>query len=126
MRRLLLLALSDGGDARRRVSYASQGCRGRRAMFRRRCPVLPQWHQTITSHGVPGRWSSWHEALVEQGRRHGQAEPMMGGSPIAAQPESTLRDDAEVLAAGESFVSTGRSWVRPVAFAVLSVSLALL
>jgi hypothetical protein len=51
---------------------------------------------------------------------------MMGGSPIAAQPESTLRDDAEVLAAGESFVSTGRSWVRPVAFAVLSVSLALL
>ena len=34
--------------------YASQGCRGRRAMFRRRCPVLPQWHRTITSHGVPG------------------------------------------------------------------------
>ena len=50
----------------------------------------------------------------------------MGGSPIAAQPESTLRDDAEALAPGESSVSTGRSWVRPVAFAVLSVSLALL
>jgi hypothetical protein len=34
--------------------YASQGSRGRRAMFRRRCPVLPHWHRTITSHGVPG------------------------------------------------------------------------
>ncbi|MBA2598348.1 MAG: hypothetical protein H0V00_17135, partial [Chloroflexia bacterium] len=51
---------------------------------------------------------------------------MMRGSPIAAQPEATLRDDAEALAPGESSVSTGRSWVRPVAFAVLSVSLALL
>jgi hypothetical protein len=51
---------------------------------------------------------------------------MMRGSPIAAQPEATLQDDAEALAPGESSVSTGRSWVRPVAFAVLSVSLALL
>ena len=101
--------------------YASQGCRGRRANFRRRCLVLPQWHSTITSHGVPG-----HGAPMENGRRHGQAGTMMAGSPIAAQPEATLRDDAEALAPGESAVSPGRSWVRPVAFAVLGISLALL
>src|SRR5215212_7416619 len=71
-------------------------------------------------------WSPWHGAPVEKGRRHGQAGTMMRGSPIAAQPEATLQDDAEALAPGESSVSTGRSWVRPVAFAVLSVSLALL
>ncbi len=43
-----------------------------------------------------------------------------------AQNESTLRDDAEALTPSESSVSPRRSWVRPVAFAVLSVSLALL
>ena len=101
--------------------YASQGCRGSRAMFRRRCPVLPHWHRTITSHGVPGQW-----APMEQRRRHGQTGTMMADSPAAAQQESMLRDDAEALAPGESSVSTGRTWVRPVAFAVLSVSLALL
>src|SRR5215203_1947166 len=71
-------------------------------------------------------WSPWHGAPVEKGRRHGQVGTMMRGSPIAAKPEATLQDDAEALAPGESSVSTGRSWVRPVAFAVLSVSLALL
>ena len=43
-----------------------------------------------------------------------------------AQNESTLPDDAEALTPSESSVSLRRSWVRPVAFAVLSVSLALL
>src|SRR5215216_8104995 len=71
-------------------------------------------------------WSPWHGAPVEKGRRHGQAGTMMRGSPIAAQQESMLQDDAEALAPGESSVSTGRSWVRPVAFAVLGVSLAVL
>ena len=51
---------------------------------------------------------------------------MMADSPAASQQEATLRDDAEALAPGEPAVSTGRTWVRPVAFAVLSVSLALL
>jgi hypothetical protein len=50
----------------------------------------------------------------------------MADSPAAVQQESPLRDDAEALAPGEPAVSTGRSWVRPVAFIVLSVSLALL
>jgi hypothetical protein len=51
---------------------------------------------------------------------------MMRGSPIAAQPEATLRDDAEAVAPGEPAVSAGRSWVRPLAFAVLGISLVLL
>ncbi len=50
----------------------------------------------------------------------------MGDSPITAQPESMLRVDAVEVAPAESSAATGRSWVRPVAFAVLSVSLALL
>src|SRR5215213_9088723 len=37
-----------------------------------------------------------------------------------------FQDDAVALAPGESSVSIGRSWVRPVAFAVLSISLAVL
>jgi len=51
---------------------------------------------------------------------------MMSGSPNAAQSEATLQDDAEALAPGEPAVSARRTWVRPVAFAVLSLSLALL
>src|SRR5829696_1891505 len=50
----------------------------------------------------------------------------MGSSPVAAQNDSTLPDNAEARAPSESSVSPGRSWVRPMAFAVLSVSLALL
>jgi drug/metabolite transporter (DMT)-like permease len=50
----------------------------------------------------------------------------MADSPAAVQQEAMLRDDAEALAPGEPAVSPGRSWVRPVAFAVLGISLALL
>ena len=50
----------------------------------------------------------------------------MADSPAAVQQESMLRDDVEALAPSEPSASPGRSWVRPVALAVLSVSLALL
>jgi hypothetical protein len=50
----------------------------------------------------------------------------MGRSPVAAQNEPRPLNDAEAPVPSESSVSTGRTWVRPVAFAVLSVSLALL
>jgi hypothetical protein len=50
----------------------------------------------------------------------------MADSPAASQQESALRDDAEALTRGEPAVPTRRTWVRPVAVAVLSVSLALL
>jgi hypothetical protein len=50
----------------------------------------------------------------------------MGRSPVATQNEPTPLNDAEAPVPSESSVSTGRTWVRPVAFAVLSVSLALL
>src|SRR5215213_7886578 len=63
---------------------------------------------------------------MEPGRRDGQAGTMRGGSPVTAPPEATLRDDAAALAPSESSGSPGRPWVRPVALAVLSASLALL
>ena len=50
----------------------------------------------------------------------------MGSSPVATQNESTPLNHAEAGVPSESSVSTGRTWVRPVAFAVLSLSLALL
>src|SRR5215213_3368160 len=50
----------------------------------------------------------------------------MGSLPVAVQQESVLQDDAEAAGRGASPGSRRRSWVRPVAFAVLSLSLALL
>src|SRR5215213_7884650 len=69
----------------------------------------------------PGQW-----APHEHRRRHGQTGTGMADSPAAVQQEAMLRDDAEALASVERAVSPGRSWVRPVAFVILSVSLALL
>src|SRR5215207_4046537 len=51
---------------------------------------------------------------------------MMADSPAASQQESALRDDAEALTRREPAVPTLRTWVRPVAVAILSLSLALL
>jgi hypothetical protein len=51
---------------------------------------------------------------------------MLADSPAAVEQEPALRDDAAALPRGESAVSTRRTWVRPVAFAVLSLSLAVL
>jgi hypothetical protein len=51
---------------------------------------------------------------------------MMADSPAAVKQESALRDDAEARTRGEPAVPTRRTWVRPVAVAILSLSLALL
>src|SRR4051812_39419204 len=69
----------------------------------------------------PGQW-----APHEHRRRHGQTGTVMADSPAAVQQEAMLRDDAEARAPGEPAASPGRSWVRPVACAVLGISLALL
>src|SRR5829696_10435833 len=69
----------------------------------------------------PGQW-----VPHEQRRRHVQTGTLMADSPAASQQESALRDDAEALTRREPAVPTLRTWVRPVAVAILSLSLALL
>ena len=85
----------------------SQGGRGSRALFRRRCPVLPQWHRTITSHGVPAVGADEKTSSRPNGNDAGRLADR-------GTARSELQDDAAALPRGESAVLTRRSGCRPV------------